>query len=466
MFSVLGVRHHRNFATWSYDMAIYDQAFWLVSEGGQTFMTVRGMDVWGHHLNLIAYVFAPFYRWFGAGPEFLYVVQNVSIALGALPVYLIAKRRAGGSARWFAPYVGLAFAVAYLLYAPTQFIAWINFHPEAMVITPFLFAWYFAMLRRWGWFFTFVVVALAMREDTALAVIMLGIVLLVVNRHSDSRRRDAQMALATIALGIVWYVVATQVIIRHFNAGEPPFYLSFFFQQYGGSFSGIVRNSLRHPNWVVRDAIQPDRIRFYRDLTLPLGLLAAGLAAAPVDGCAAAAGQRDRRLAVRPPDPLPVHVRDDRPDLHRRHRGRTQRRHVGSGRCASGSCPGCWCAPTSPTSPGRHRRSAIATACGLAATRGRRRCRRRSSWSPTTPRSRRRSTSVRTCPGARSCTTGRTRSGRPTGATRRPGGRTAPGTRVRRSSTTSSSIARCSPVTPIRRRSSTGSSPATASSRR
>ena len=44
--------------------------------------------------------------------------------------------------------------------------------------------------------------------------------------------------------------------------------------------------------------------------------------------------------------------------------------------------------------------------------------------------------------------------------------RTAPATRARRSSTTSSSIARCSPATPIRRRSSTASSPATVSSRR
>jgi uncharacterized membrane protein len=271
IFSSLGIRHHRNFATWAYDMAIYDQAFWLVSRGGQTFLTVRGLDVWGHHLNLVAYIFAPFYRWFGAGPEFLYAVQNVTLALGALPVYLIAKRRFGGPTRWFAPYVGLAFAAAYLLYAPAQFVAWINFHPEALVITPFLLAWYFAMVRRWGWFFAFVVIAMAMREDTALAVIMLGVVLLIVNRHSESRGKDARMALATVALGFVWYVVATQVIIRHFNAGEPPFYLSFFFQQYGGSFSGIVRNSLRHPNWVVRDAVQPDRIRFYRDLMLPLG---------------------------------------------------------------------------------------------------------------------------------------------------------------------------------------------------
>jgi uncharacterized membrane protein len=273
VFSTLGVRHHRNFATWAYDMAIYDQAFWLVSRGGQTFMTVRGLDVWGHHLNLVAYAFAPFYRWFHAGPEFLYVVQNSVLALGALPAYLIATRTFGGRTRWWAPYIGLAFAIAYLLYAPVQFIAWINFHPEALVIAPFLFAWYFAMLRRWGWFFAFVVIAMAMREDTALAVIMLGIVLLVVNRHSDTRRRDAQMALTTVALGVVWYVVATQVIIRHFNAGEPPFYLSFFYQQYGGSFSGIVRNALRHPNWVVRDSIQPDRVRFYRDLTLPLGFL-------------------------------------------------------------------------------------------------------------------------------------------------------------------------------------------------
>ncbi len=75
----------------------------------------------------------------------------------------------------------------------------------------------------------------------------------------------------TIALGFVWYLVATQVVIPHFNNGEPPFYMSWFFPHYGGSFSGIVRNIVRHPDWLVRDATQPDRIRFYRDLTLPLG---------------------------------------------------------------------------------------------------------------------------------------------------------------------------------------------------
>jgi hypothetical protein len=44
VFGRLGVQHHNNFGTWSYDMGIYDQGFWLVSRGGQSFMTVRGME--------------------------------------------------------------------------------------------------------------------------------------------------------------------------------------------------------------------------------------------------------------------------------------------------------------------------------------------------------------------------------------------------------------------------------------
>ena len=62
---------HRNFHTLAYDMAIWDQAFWLVAEGGPTWITVRGLDVWAQHLSLVAYVFVPFCRWLEAGPEYL-----------------------------------------------------------------------------------------------------------------------------------------------------------------------------------------------------------------------------------------------------------------------------------------------------------------------------------------------------------------------------------------------------------
>jgi uncharacterized membrane protein len=263
VFGRLGVIHHQNFGSFSYDMGIYDQGFWLVSRGGQSFVTVRGLEFWGHHVNLVVVLFAPFY-WLGAGPSFLYVAQAFALGLGALPVYLIARDR------FSRPWVGLAFAAAYLMYAPIQWISRWDFHPEALVVTPFLFAWYFARRRSWGWYFVAVALALSTREDTALAVFVLGIVLLVLNWRSDDRR-DRHMALATMALGVVWYATCTQLVIPYFNDGRQPFYLESFYGSYGGSIPEIVTNIVRHPDHVASDATQPDRVRFYRDLVLPFG---------------------------------------------------------------------------------------------------------------------------------------------------------------------------------------------------
>ena len=318
LFGVLGVRNQRGFGTWSYDMGIYDQAIWLVSRGGQTFMSVRGLDVWGHHFNPVFYLLAPFY-WLGAGPSFLYVVQNTLLGLGALPVYLIA------TARFRRPVVGLLFALIYLVYTPVQFIAWVNFHPEALAITPFLFAWYFATTKRWRWCFVFVVLALITREDVALAVVMMALVLAISNRRSPTVRHDLRMAGAIAALGAAWYLVATQLVIPHFNHGNQAFYLQNFFGDYGGTFPGIARTILRHPNWVVRDAVAARPHRVLQEAVVAARVDAPRQPAAPADGAAADAGQRDRRPGVRPAHRVPVHRHHDRPVHDRGDRGGAQR---------------------------------------------------------------------------------------------------------------------------------------------
>ncbi len=82
-------------------------------------------------------------------------------------MYLIARDRLKSVDAAF-------FAVVYLMYAPIQWISWANFHPEALVITPMLFAWWFATRRHWGWCFGARRLALSTREDTALAIFMLG----------------------------------------------------------------------------------------------------------------------------------------------------------------------------------------------------------------------------------------------------------------------------------------------------
>jgi uncharacterized membrane protein len=269
LFGALGVKNHRNFGTWSFDMGIYDQAFWLVSRG-ESWITVRGIDMWGHHVNLIAFAYAPFY-WLGAGPSFLYVSQAVVLGAGAIPTYLIARDRL------HSPWMGALFGIAFLFYAPVEWIAWANFHPEALVITPMLFAWWFATRRNWGWCFGAAAVALSTREDTALAIFMMGLVLWLLMRiRNDGSQHDRRMALVVSAMGVAWYLICMRLVIPHFNRGQQPFYVDYFYSNYGGSTTEIVKEMLWRPNRVVSDATQPDRLRFYRDLLLPWGGLPLG----------------------------------------------------------------------------------------------------------------------------------------------------------------------------------------------
>lgn len=268
IFGALAVQHHRNFGTWSFDMGIYDQGYWLVSRFKPTFVTVRGLDFWGQHINLIAYLYAPFY-WLGAGPTFLMASQAACLGFGAVPVYLLARDR-------LSPWYGLGFATAFLLYPAVQFIAWANYHPEALVITPFLFAWWFAHRERWRAYYAMVVLVLIIREDAALAVMVLGVVLWVLRWR---RRRNGEDVAAsgrrvpwvTFLGGAAWYLFCTKLAIPHFNNGEEPFYVTYFYSDWGSSMGEVAGNVLRHPNRVVSDATKPDRLRFYRDLTLPLG---------------------------------------------------------------------------------------------------------------------------------------------------------------------------------------------------
>jgi uncharacterized membrane protein len=269
VFGTLALRNHRNFGTWAFDLGIYDQGFWLVSQG-KSWITVRGIDMWGHHINLIAVAFAPFY-WLGAGPGFLVVVQACVLALGAIPTYLIARDRLRS------PWAATVLAFVFLMYAPIQWIAHANFHPEALVITPLLFMWWHATRRNWRWAFGCAVIALSTREDTALAVFVMGLVLwLTMRRSDDATRRERRIALGVAALGALWYVVAMRLVIPAFNRGQQPFYVTDFYANYGGNTFEIAKTIVTRPDRVVSDGTQPDRLRFYRDLLLPWGGLPLG----------------------------------------------------------------------------------------------------------------------------------------------------------------------------------------------
>lgn len=254
-FAFLVVRRHDRFWDIDFDMGIHDQAIWLLARG-RGFVTVRGLQAFGHHATPGYFLLAPA-SWLGAGPNFLNVMQVTVLALGAFPVYLIAR------ARGVSPWASAALGTAFLLHPALQFFAWELFHPEVIAITPLLCAYLCATRRSWRWFAVWVVLAVAWKEDVALAVIVLGLII--------AWRGDRRVGLTTAGLALVWFVAMTFIVMPAINGGA--LQSEGIYSGVGGSASGILDTALSDPGRITARVFGSESGNFAWKLLLPFGLV-------------------------------------------------------------------------------------------------------------------------------------------------------------------------------------------------
>jgi uncharacterized membrane protein len=251
-FIRLPMLRYDRFGTFGFDLGIYDQGTWLLSRAQDPFVTIRGLELFGHHANVFLLLLAPFY-WLGAGPIFLLVVQVVAQASGAVAIFLLARDLL--RSKW----AGVALAATLLLNPTYQWLTWEFFHPDAVAIGPLLFAYWAARNRRWRWFTVAAILAVICKEDVALAVAVLGVVVW----FRGDRRRGAIVAAASTA----YFFFATRVLIPAEN-GIGPFYDSFF-GDLGKSPTEVAFNSVRHPSKTWHLATEKDRKTWYWNVLTP-----------------------------------------------------------------------------------------------------------------------------------------------------------------------------------------------------
>ncbi len=265
-FASLSILRHRAFATGRYDLGNMVQTVWNTAHGNILQMTSgdgRQISRLAAHFDPILAAFAPLW-WLWPSPELLLTAQAIAVALGALPVYRLARKHVGGDR------AGLGFALVYLLYPATEWLTLNEFHPVALACPFLLFAFWYLDEDRLLPFTVFAVLAMTTKEEIGLVVAGFGL------WYALKRRRRAGAAIA--AAGVAVSAIAVAVVVPHFNSGAD----STFYGRYdaiGGSAGGIARTAVTHPWRIVAEAFQGGDLHYLLHLLLPLGLL---FAAAPL----------------------------------------------------------------------------------------------------------------------------------------------------------------------------------------
>ena len=211
-----------------FDFAIFAQAAAQLRHGN-FFDSIRGMHWLGDHASLILFAVAPL-TWLFRSPEPLLWLQSFALALGAVPAYRMARRTLGSDR------AGLAFAMAWLLQPAVWFLNLYEFHPEALCVPFFLFAFDALLEGRARATLAWSALALLGREDAALVVFGMAMFALA---------RDRRLSAGLFALGAASLALSFGVLKPAFNRGEADFTL--LYARWGGSPGAILRNVATHP---------------------------------------------------------------------------------------------------------------------------------------------------------------------------------------------------------------------------
>jgi uncharacterized membrane protein len=256
-FSALSILRHEAFNSGRFDLGNMVQVVWSTAHGEPFRMTdLRGEQIsrLGAHTDFLLAAFAPLW-WVWPDPSLLLVAQAAIVALGALPVFWLARKHLG-SAR-----AAVGFALAYLLYPPVQWLVLDDFHAVALACPLLLFGFWFLDEDRLGAFAVTAVLAVLTKEEIGFAVAGLGLWYALAR---DRRRAGLAIAAGGIAVSLLLILGVMPAI----SDEESDFYRRY--GEVGGSPGGVVKSVFTDPLHVLQVAFDGRGLGYLLRLLAPV----------------------------------------------------------------------------------------------------------------------------------------------------------------------------------------------------
>ncbi|WP_437224539.1 DUF2079 domain-containing protein [Planctomicrobium sp. SH661] len=256
------------------DSSMYEEHLWNVLHGkGFRSYLDQGL-FWGEHIQFVHLLLLPLY-FFWPSHLFMELSESAVLALGAVPVYWIARRhgRSERAAMWL--------SLAYLLYFPMHYldiaIDLKTFRPSAFGIPALLFMIDAAERRRWGWMSVCILVALSCQEDFGVAIAPFGLWLFAEAWWNWKSTKDAAWKPQLVAgllltiLAPLYVIFAVKFAIPWFHEGKTVHYASYF-QAFGKTPVEIVVNILTNPALLWKHLVTAASTALFLDLLMPVGM--------------------------------------------------------------------------------------------------------------------------------------------------------------------------------------------------
>ncbi len=254
-------RHH-NLYTAQFDLGNMVQVMWqslhghwfqMIDPGTATLVSRAAI-----HTDFLLLIYLPFYAiW--TSPLTLLFLQVLAVASGAIPVFLLARKK-------ITPLFGLAMSGLYLLYPPLLWAILFDVHAVVLVTPLILWAWWALETRRFWFASICLALALLGKEEIGLMISLSALYWL---RYPATRR----FAFITLVTGISWSAFMVGWVIPHARNAPGHFALGYY-SAYGQTTKDILINLFTRPWIFVRDLFQLDALHYYFNLLLPVGGLA------------------------------------------------------------------------------------------------------------------------------------------------------------------------------------------------
>ncbi len=262
--SICTVRWHHMMGTATFDLGINNNLIYGGLHGKFNQSTVIFPDdpakYIANHVKLGLYLFLPIYAVFPR-PETLLIIQSVILGLGAIPLFLFARRR-------LPEWIASVLAIAYLCYYPMHGA---NFTEMNLVplAAPFIMGLVWAAdTERYKTAWVLFFVCLIMREDIPLPLAILGFFFVL----SGYRPR---FGLAIFSISASWFIILRFKIMT--DAGSwwfPNMYEDLWALPYKG-FGGVIHTLITNPTFVLKHIFVEKKLWYILHLMTPLLFLPA-----------------------------------------------------------------------------------------------------------------------------------------------------------------------------------------------